>query len=261
MLGENEEPYRESACDIRILNLIRLVIRGFRNKEDNRWWFLLSFCYYIGSRIFGLCLIFLSFSLYSWFCDKESIPWLSWVNARMGIIAAGTVVAFVQLGVITVLIVRASLKGCSSIRQVLFGLMVSFLRLLWFEWVILNLASLFVALSSVGLPNVTFGLNFSVGFCAISCIIQYIFFVRYYIKKIPIMNWTFLNTYVVTIPLTALFAATFFVTLIKYLHFGYIQTMQTWLFLATAFFFDIFGLGTWIGTYSYHASSSISDGK
>lgn len=102
-------------------------------------------------------------------------------------------------------------------------------RLLLFEWLVFNTTSLFVALSSVGLPSVKYATSPSVIITMVSASLQYLAFLIYYIRKRrTLLTWTLRNTYTALSPLVAVLIGSAFIFCINYVNYPFIEEIRDW---------------------------------
>ncbi|KJE92743.1 hypothetical protein CAOG_03652 [Capsaspora owczarzaki ATCC 30864] len=99
---------------------------------------------------------------------------------------------------------------------------------LFFEWTVINVTTLFVSVSALGLPWFSnFATGFAVTFC--SCLIQYFIFVRQYLKRKPVLQWSRRDSFIVIMPVTGFLLGAGFLYIVSIGNAPAKQTMSNWL--------------------------------
>lgn len=102
-------------------------------------------------------------------------------------------------------------------------------RLLLFEWLVFNTTSLFVALSSVGLPSIKYATSPSVIVTMVSASLQYLAFLIYYIRKRrTLLTWNLQNTYTALSPLVAVLIGCAFIFCVNYVNYPFSTEIRDW---------------------------------
>jgi hypothetical protein len=106
------------------------------------------------------------------------------LNGPATLILTSIIIGCVQIAAIVLLTIRHRQRhGRCCVKQALLKSFFSFVRLLLFEWAILNVTALFTSLSFFGLPDLQFSSQSTFIVCVVSVLVQYALFVRYYVRK------------------------------------------------------------------------------
>ncbi|KAJ6250455.1 leucine rich repeat protein [Anaeramoeba flamelloides] len=139
-----------------------------------------------------------------WVTSIGKDAWLiSWIKDSVAIPMTSVIVSIANLVVILYFVFHSYIRGGGYCSKKMLKYLVNLLfRFFFFEWMLINAVSLFVTLSTFGLPELPFnnGIAFFITFT--SALVHYSFLIYLYLKNKKFIHWNFIDLQIVLSPIT-----------------------------------------------------------
>ena len=124
-------------------------------------------------------------------------------------------------GVVTLRGLHQDERNSYCNKKSLYHILKGYARLLIFEWMIINITSLFISLTFLGLPfqgPVTYSYNVTFVLCLVTAAVHYVLFVRWFVRhRRSFVYWRLRDCYFIVSPLVVVVAGVLFIVLVVYL--------------------------------------------